>query len=318
MNKKITYGLILTVIILFIFNIVTLKKLNEVKEVINTSNVSIGNRIDGLERQLNSNSALVTASIKNLLNQNESVVREKSYSMLSYDKELKNADIKVLVTLKEVDKNSKIYLKEEKQGVIEKFLMESEDGLEYSVNRSYKLGDEVKLSVLILGDTTKGEFLFEINLKKILEERITKASGGSSTSTSPNKDKVNYYMDFEIENKYDGDEALRFAYVTATLEGNGVMLFNKDFSREGYNDELNRFIDKGNGVEGIKVNLNNSDSNFGSNGFVFSEDTKLKLTVKAIDNLGLTYEYTESFLITKTGQRMNETVNKDDYRFKLK
>jgi hypothetical protein len=311
MNRNVIYAITAVTVVSLALNIVTIHMLKDLNKDINMRISNIENRIGNLEGETSRITTSVTSSIKNLLEENASSIKEKSHSVISYDKESKSSDVKMIVKLKEVERNCRIYIKEEKSGVTNTISVESLGGLTYAVNRKYKIDDTAKLSIIIDGSTIREEYLFDINLKKLLQDRITHGGGGISYGYSPAKREINYSQKFIVRNNYENDEALKISSVNTVLVANGELIFKENYNSFNSN-ESQKIVDNQNGVEEFTIDINNE--------YTFKEDTNLKLKVEVTDNLGLTYEYNEEYTVSMDGNINYGDVNtnKENRGFRLK
>jgi hypothetical protein len=153
------------------------------------------------------------------------------------------------------------------------------------------------------------------------------SGGGMSVATSPSSGTIGYNQNLSIRNNYEGDENLMFSRVIATVEANDKIIFNEQYNK-GYNDIINQphfgklsysnINEAGTYAEEININIINDSSSDFNRDFKLEDGTKLKVTIKVEDNLGLTYEYAENFTITaEHGSIYEEIVKKQKHSFML-
>jgi hypothetical protein len=302
MNKKLIYIIGAVAGLSLFFNFTTMRKVNALKNEIMMQNSNAQSSLNWIQSTMNMMPGNVSNSIKSILDEQASIIYNKSHAIISYNSEEKSSDVKVNVVLKEMEQGAKLYLKEVRNGFTNKVLMDPDGGLSYSANRTYIITEPVNLSIIIEGSVIKEEYLFDFNLKEKLENRIYFTGGGSSMEYANNGKLSSYQQDFSFINNHENDTALKLEKIEAKLEIDGETSFVK---------ELSTFNDSQQGTEYFNVNVDIP--------IEFDKDVDILFTVTAHDRLGLTYEYINSYIILKDGNITDIIFDKSNYyEFKLK
>ena len=327
MDKRLIYFIIALLSALLLLNIRTTSKLSNLKRDFNNQLTNIENRLYNMEREIFNSSQSTVEAIKTLLAEENSLIKEKKHTVLNFNKETKSSEVVVEISLKEVQKGTKVYLKEEKSGASNTILMESIGSTSYQIKRFYNIDELVKLSVITENSSIKEEYLFDFSLKKLLEGRIIYNGGGMSISTSPSSENIGYSQDISFKNNCEGDKNLMLSKITAKVEADDQIIFSEEYNRE-YNSMVDRYAfgklpynyyeENGIFAEDFNIKLLSSESSGFSRDFQLRDGTALKITIRVVDNLGLTYEYSEKFIVTlEKGSIREENADKGSHEFKL-
>lgn len=328
MEKKYTNIIIAILAVSLLLNIKAISGISTLKKDFNNRISNLENNLSNMQREIYNTQQSTVEVVKGLLKEENSIVKEKKHTVLNFNKEAKSSEVMITITLKEIQQDSKVYLKEDISGTSNNILMDNLSGTTYGVKRTYILDDVPKLSIIIKGASIKEEYLFDFSLKNLLESRILIANGGTSVGFLPDKDTISYSQDFSIRNNYQNDVNLLFSKVIATVEANEKVIFNKEYNKDYSpsnpgqyfgNLPYNKFDENGFYSEEIKIDILNESGSLENRGFQLEDGTNLKIIINVTDNLGLTYEYLEAYTVSKTdGLRPNENMSKDSYGFKLK
>lgn len=285
MNKKHQSIIIAIVVVAVIFFFRLDAKITNLQYAISNQQSYIS-RLEQSVWDTNNRVGNITSEIKDTMEKQQKMVLDKSHSILSYGKEQKNALMQIDVTLKELEKESQVFLKVDKGTKVSKILMDNREGLSYTTNLEVGTLDLAKLSVVTEGSLLQEEHLFDIELKKILEGRFRINNQSSGYSTNGQGTIIGYSKTFELINLHSNDSALKMKHCHISLKANDQEIY------EGYQTAIGNYVGYEEAGEALKINIG---GDYGEE-INLNQDkgTSLELILTIDDELGLKYEYKES------------------------
>ena len=283
-NKKLNIILSGIIIVLLIYSINISSKWNYLQIAINNQSNSINNlsyRMNDINYKLDN----MMQNITTTLEEQQKIVADKSYTTLSYQEELEIAKLQMSVTLKQLEKDTKVMLKVENGTSVTTIPMENRGGLVFWVDVDNEIDKAMKYSVVIDGSIMMEEHLFDIDLQGMMANRFRIWTSGTSTGYDYTNERINYSKDYELVNYYNNDISLKVNNYRVKLLANQEVVFD-----QSYNQQNNTLYEPNNQEQYLKIFIGD---NTGSLYFDSKEDIELEFIITVTDDLGLTYEYKE-------------------------